>query len=1186
LTPANHVWTGAVNGNWSNGGNWADSVVPGSNSETNITLSFGSGATTVAMVDDIPSLSVDSITFSASGYSLTGGTAAATLGLTGAASTAISDSAGSNSIAAANLSISLAGNSQISVTTGTDIINAPISGAFGITKAGSGTLTLGGASSFSGGTTVSAGLVMIDGAGTATTSPLGTFGTVVASGATLDLAGVNLAFAEPLTLSGTGLAGGGALTNSSATAAAYTGLLTLATDSSIVSSAGNLILSNAGAIGGSGFNLTLDGTATGSSLASIIGTGTGGVTKTGAGTWIVSGANTFTGPVNINAGVFATPTFAVNSTAQGIGKGNAINLNGGTFRMTNTAIVNLAAPGFAPTITFGANGGTLDVAGPNTASPVIFGGTFAGSGQMTVINSVGGNANWFLVTSSSPGFTGNVVIGGAGAVGNQSGIQYRSGLAKPVGSGTITVNAGGLLTYDGGVNNVNLPNNITLNGGVLGTQSSSITYSGSIVVQANSFLGSPPTSNGTFNSSTAGFVLSGPISGPGGLTKATGDSATITGLNTYTGNTTVTGGVLSLGSVETPGVSGPLGNQTASAAGTIVQTGGTLQLSATDHADYSGRLSTAGSQAWAFDTNGQNVTFATLLQGTGSSLTKAGVGVLALPNAETYTGATTVSAGSIDLQNSAALQNSVLAVNTANGVIFDQSVTANAFTLGGLSGSIAIALKNNASTSVPIALTLGGATNATYSGVLSSGAGVTKIGTNIQVFAGLNTYAGNTTIAGGELGASSVETAGASGPFGTATTAGALLLTGGAIQYSAANKFDYSSRFSQNGLQNYSVDTNGQTVTWATALTGSSALTKSGTGILVLPTANTYTGNTNLVGGEVQADVAETPGVSGPFGNQTASAAGTILMSGGGIQFTAVNSFDYSGRFSTAGGQTWTIDTNGQPGSINTPLQGTTSVFIKAGAGVLTMNVADTYGGGTIVSGGTMLLGSTTALGAASAGVTVLAGATLDLNGLNDANANAFTISGAGVSGVGALTNSSATPVTYLGLLALGGSASVIASAGSIILSNTGSINGTNATLTLDGTATGSSLAGVVNTGSGAIIKNGAGNWTVTGANNFTGGLTINAGTFVTPLLGTLGAAQGMGKGSALSINGGTFRITNQAISIPAATASRRRSPSAPAAAPSTSPAPPMHPLSSAAPSPAPDSSLSSIPRTPTPTGC
>jgi fibronectin-binding autotransporter adhesin len=1120
LTPASYVWTGGTSGNWSVGNNWAGGVAP-SNGETGAMLSFGIVSGSVAMIDDIPNLSVDAIAFSASGYSLTGGTAAAILSLSGAAPSAISDSAGGNSIASANLSISLTGNAQISVATGTDVINAPISGGFGITKAGTGTLTLGGNSSFSGGTTISAGLVKIDGAGTATTSPLGTFGTVVGSNAALDLAGTNLAFAEPLTLSGTGISGGGALTNSSGTAATYTGLLTLATDSSIVSNAGNLILSNAGTIGGSGFNLTLDGTAAGSSLASIIGTGAGGVTKTGAGTWIVSGLNTFTGPVNLNGGVFSTATDNTNGTAQALGKGTAVNFNGGTLRFTNATG---SALNWAPTLTFGASGGTLDFAG----GFIFFGGVFAGTGQMTVINSTNATSAWLLYTAASPSYAGNIVIGNG--VGNQAGIQYRSTLTKAFGTSIITVNTGGLLSSDGGSGGI-VPNNITLNGGILGTQSVSTTYSGSIFLQSNSSIGSPPTGN-----STAGaFVLSGAISGPGGLTKTTADTATLSGINTYTGNTTVAGGVLTLSSVETPGVSGPLGNQATNAAGTIVQTGGTIQLTATDHADYSGRLSTAGSQAWNFDTNGQSLTFATLLQGTGSSLTKAGAGVLTLPNAETYTGTTTVSAGSIDLQNAAALQSSVLTVNTANGVIFDQSVTGNAFTLGGLAGSANIALQNNASTPVPFALTLGGATNATYSGVLSSGTGVTKVGANIQVFSGANIYAGNTTITAGELGAGVAETAGTSGPFGVATSAGSILLTGGAIQYSAANKFDYSGRFSQAGGQNYSVDTNGQTVIWATALTGSSALTKSGAGILVLPTANTYTGNTSIAGGEIQADVAETPGVSGPFGDQTVSAAGTILMTGGGIQLTALNSTDYSGRFSTAGGQTWVIDTNGLPGpiSINTPLQGANSVFIKAGAGVLTMNAADTYGGGTTVSGGTMLLNNTTALGAASAGVTVLATATLDLNGVSDANSNALTISGAGVSGAGALTNSSPSEVVYSGLLALGANASIISSAGSIILSNTGSINGTNATLTVDGTAIDSSLAGVVNTGSGAIIKNGSGNWTITGANNFTGGVTVNAGTFVTPLLNTLGNGQGMGKGSVLSLNGGTFRITNQAIFNP-----------------------------------------------------
>ena len=487
LTPASHTWTGAISGSWSDAGNWDAVNGAPTAAVSGVVLFFGS-ATTLSMVDDIVGLNVDALNFSASGYTLSGTTGGIVLNLTGlGGNPAISDSAGGNILSATNLSINLLAASQISVGAGSDTISAAIGGSFGINKLGSGTLVLAGQNTYTDVTTISAGTIKLGAAGTAPNGPLGTTagGTIVASGATLDLNGISLANAEPLTISGAGVGGIGALTNSSGTAATYGGLLALGADASIIAGAGNILLTNAGTINGTGFNLTLSGTATGCTLASIINTGTGSVTKNGTGTWIVSGANTFTGAVNLNAGVFATPSFAVNGTAQPLGKGTAVNFNGGTLRAINTPAGSLA--NWAPTLTFGASGGTIDT----STFFVFFGGTFAGSGQMTVINSTGANAAWVLVTSASPGFSGNIVIGGAGTTGNQSGIQYRSNLANPFGTGSITINTGGLLTADtvaGGT----VPNAITLNGGILGTQSTSVTSSGNILVAANSLLGSPP----------------------------------------------------------------------------------------------------------------------------------------------------------------------------------------------------------------------------------------------------------------------------------------------------------------------------------------------------------------------------------------------------------------------------------------------------------------------------------------------------------------------------------------------------------------------------------------------------------------------------------------------------------------------------------------------------------------------
>ena len=94
----------------------------------------------------------------------------------------------------------------------------------------------------------------------------------MSDGATLDLNGFTLGTTEALTLNGAGLSSAGALTNSSSTAATYAGLIALGSAASINASSGNIVISNAGTITGATYGLTLTGTNTASSIASIIGT--------------------------------------------------------------------------------------------------------------------------------------------------------------------------------------------------------------------------------------------------------------------------------------------------------------------------------------------------------------------------------------------------------------------------------------------------------------------------------------------------------------------------------------------------------------------------------------------------------------------------------------------------------------------------------------------------------------------------------------------------------------------------------------------------------------------------------------------------------------------------------------------------------------------------------------------------
>ncbi|WP_035606412.1 autotransporter-associated beta strand repeat-containing protein [Haloferula sp. BvORR071] len=159
---------------------------------------------------------------------------------------------------------------------------------------------------------------------------------------------------------------------------------------------------------------------------------------------------------------------------------------------------------------------------------------------------------------------------------------------------------------------------------------------------------------------------------------------------------------------------------------------------------------------------------------TGSSgLVKVGAGSLTISNANTFTGATQISSGILNLQHAQALQGSVVITNYGSSEIKFGSLTAA--TLGGLGGDADLALKN--ASSQPLALTVGSSASATFGGLLSGSGSLTKIGSGRQTLNYDNTYSGGTTVAAGTL------VAGSPTAFGTAP----VVSTGGSIEFAIAS---------------------------------------------------------------------------------------------------------------------------------------------------------------------------------------------------------------------------------------------------------------------------------------------------------------------------------------------------------------------------------------------------------------
>lgn len=191
LALSTDTWTGAIDANWStnNSGmtNWSGSVPANGDS-----LIFPAGAAHLTNIDDIASLTVGTVTFSGAsgGYNLGGSNP-----LTVSSGVTASNTVGTNTV---NLPIVLGATQTFTVGSGAQLnVGGVVSGSAGLVKDGSGTLDLLGADTYNGGTTVSAGTLLVDGSTGAisltggTLGGTGTLGVVTATAGTLAPGGTN-----------------------------------------------------------------------------------------------------------------------------------------------------------------------------------------------------------------------------------------------------------------------------------------------------------------------------------------------------------------------------------------------------------------------------------------------------------------------------------------------------------------------------------------------------------------------------------------------------------------------------------------------------------------------------------------------------------------------------------------------------------------------------------------------------------------------------------------------------------------------------------------------------------------------------------------------------------------------------------------------------------------------------------
>ena len=805
-------WTGATTADWNTSGNW-DTAIPSAGDNavfdgtfTNQpTLNNNKSAGGLWMTGSVG----QNVTISDSGaliLSLSGGTINGTAGLgilidnanastltitapvkIGGAQIWRNNSGNLFTVGVGGININ---NNAFTIDgTGNTAVTGVMSGAGAFTKDGTGTLTLSGTNTYTGTTTVTAGILNIQNA--AALGGTGS-GTTVSSGAALQIQGSIAVGAEALTLNGTGISSTGALRNISGTNS-WSGAVTLGSASEITSDAGTLTLS--GAFANGGFLATFGGA--GNSTVSGVLSGTGGLTKTGAGTLTLSGtsSNTFTGTLTVNDGtVLFNKTANLNSLAGALVIGDGVGLD--TVRTLTANQLNGAAVTINSSGLLDLNGTSHDI----TTLTMTGGSVTTGAGTLLLAGTVTGNANATAATIS-----GNLALGanrifniadGAAALDmdisavvsgaftvtkNGTGTMVFSGANTYSGATTVsagvlniqnatalgttaagtTVSTGAALQIQGniavGAEALTLGGNGISNDGALRNISGSNSWSGNLTLGSASTIASDAgtlTLSGTLTNAGFGLTVGGAgnviengiVSGTGALTKNGTGTLTLFGANTFTGGATINSGTVQIDSASSLGL-------TSVAA---VINSGTLQVTQTFSTSRNFTLG-ASDSAIAVDAS-KTWTATGILSGSGG-LTKNGAGTLTLAAVNTYSGGSTINDGTVVVNSSASL-----------GAI-GGGLTINAGTLEvstGFSTTRTITLGNAAST-----FQVDPSQTYTVTTAIGGTGSLNKTGTGTMALGASNTFTGNTTVSAGTLAAN------ADGALGS--TAKVTINTGGTV---------------------------------------------------------------------------------------------------------------------------------------------------------------------------------------------------------------------------------------------------------------------------------------------------------------------------------------------------------------------------------------------------------------------
>ncbi len=581
------------------------------------------------------------------------------------------------------------------------------------------------------------------------------------------------------------------------------------------------------------------------------------------------------------SGNVTTPSGTVvpTGTATGNGSGNGLNLNVGASTLTLS--------GAGTVWNTGTFGGAFDVNGSGSGGLTVSNGAQLVIPDTVEVGFLSFNSGTLTVTGSGSSLTTDYLAVGRGgdasialtdgaqlttsnaSIGEGPGFTLASNITMLVdGAGTVW-NAGNFAA--GGATNsvdVTVSNGATIQAvnagiGVNGTASMLVTGAGSSFADSGVlFIGQTP-----FGSTPGQGTL---IISNGGLVSALGGVVVGADRGTHGTLTVDTNGVL-----ETAALLPGVGDATATFDnGTLRATADSTPNSALIYG-FAPDSFILGAGGMVLDSNGFNVTATTIMSGVGA-LTKQGAGTLTLTDDNTYTGGTTISAGTLQLGNGGT-SGSILGNVTDNGTLaFDRSdsvtfggivsgtgsveqigtgttiLTANntytggttisAGTLqlgnGGTSGSISGDVTNNGT------LAFDRSDNVIFGGIVSGTGSVGQIGTGATILTASNTYTGGTTISAGTL------------QLGNGGTSGSI---SGDVTNNGTLAFDRS-----------------DSVTFGGTISGTGNVTQTGSGVTVLNAMNTYSGGSSVSDGTLAVGDAAHANATLGAGATTVAAGATL----------------------------------------------------------------------------------------------------------------------------------------------------------------------------------------------------------------------------------------------------------------------------------------------------------------------